>query len=71
MGSNHTKRKENLYAPAGNSIFLPGIKEKVNQVLLMGATNKIKFKQQAEGVIISTEGITIDGPDTVIVVELK
>jgi alpha-L-fucosidase len=71
-----TQKEKKIYihlfnAPAGNSIFLPGIKEKVNQVLLMGATNKIKFKQQAEGVIISTEGITIDGPDTVIVVELK
>lgn len=71
-----TQKEKKIYihlfnAPAGNSIFLPGIKEKVNQVLLMGAINKIKFKQQAEGVIISTEGITIDGPDTVIVVELK
>jgi alpha-L-fucosidase len=71
-----TQKEKKIYihlfnAPSGNSILLPGIKERVNQVVFMNTGNKIKFKQQAEGIIVSTEGITIEGPDSVIVVELK
>ena len=52
-------------------ILLPGIKEKVNDVSLLGTAGKVKFKQQKEGLIITTDGIDISGPDTVIVATLQ
>jgi alpha-L-fucosidase len=71
-----TQKDKKIYlhlfkAPEANTILLPATKEKVKQVILFGTDNKIKYKQQKEGLTISTEGITIDGPDTVILVELK
>ena len=56
--------------PEANTILLP-IKDKIKQVTLLGATDKMKFKQQKDGVTISTEGIATDGADTVVLVELK
>ncbi len=71
-----TQKDKKIYlhlfrTPDANSIFLPAIKEIVKQVTLLGAGNKLKYKQQKEGVFISTEGVVIDGPDTVFLVELK
>ena len=71
-----TQREKKIYlhlfkTPETNSILLPGIKEKVKQVVLLGSVNKINYKQQKDGVVISSEGVAIDGPDTVILVELK
>jgi alpha-L-fucosidase len=57
--------------PGTDSIILPANKEKVKQVSVFGAGTLIKFRQQSEGIIISTNEITVDGPDTVIVVEMK
>jgi alpha-L-fucosidase len=57
--------------PDANSLFLPGINETVKQVTLLEAGSKVKYKQQKEGIIISTEGVVIDGPDTVIRIDLK
>ena len=71
-----TQKDKKIYlhlfkAPETNTILLPATKEKVKQVILFGTDNKIKYKQQKEGLTISTEGVAIDGPDTVILVELK
>lgn len=60
-----------LKAPETNTILLPATKEKVKQVTLFGTDQKVKYKQQKDGITITTEGVTIDGPDTVILVELK
>jgi alpha-L-fucosidase len=57
--------------PGANAILLPAIKEKVKQVTVLATGQKIKYKQQNEGIIIMTEGVVVDGPDTVILVELK
>jgi alpha-L-fucosidase len=71
-----TRNEKRIYlhlfkTPDANTILLPAIKEKVKQVTLFGTDNKVKFKQLSEGIVISTEGVAIDGPDTVILVELK
>jgi alpha-L-fucosidase len=56
-------------APEGNAIVLPDAKLKIKQVRILGSNTPVKFTKQKTGVTISTEGITLDGPDTVIVVE--
>ncbi len=71
-----TQKEKRIYlhllkTPEANSILLPGIKEKVKQVTVLGTELKVKYKQTKDGITISTEGIAIDGPDTVILVELK
>ena len=71
-----TQKDKKIYlhlfkVPEANSILLPDIKEKVKQVTLLGTDSKVKYKQQKDGITISTEGVTIDGPDTVILIELK
>jgi alpha-L-fucosidase len=56
--------------PAEGSIQLPaGLK--VKQVKLLGADTVVKFKQQKDGPVIQTSAIAIDGPDTIIQIELK
>jgi len=55
--------------PEANTILLPPTKEKVKRVTLFGTDQKVKYKQQKDGITITTEGVTIDGPDTVILVE--
>ena len=57
--------------PAANSILLTGIKEKVKQVSVLGVGIAIKYKQQKEEITIPTEGLIVDGPDTVILIEMK
>jgi alpha-L-fucosidase len=71
-----TQKEKKIYlhlfkTPDANTILLPATKEKVKQVTVLGTDQKIKYKQQNEGIIITTEGVAIDGPDTVILVELK
>ncbi|HEY8895423.1 MAG TPA: alpha-L-fucosidase, partial [Niastella sp.] len=56
-------------APDANVILLPDAKLKVKQVKLLGANTPVKFTKMKNGVAVSTEGITIDGPDTIIVLE--
>lgn len=56
-------------APDGNSIELPDAKLKIKSVKLLGGNTPVKFTKQKTGVTISTEGINIDGPDTIVVVE--
>lgn len=71
-----TQKDKRIYlhlfkTPDANTILLPGVKEKVKQVTVLGTDQKIKYKQQQEGIIITTDGVTIDGPDTVVLIELK
>jgi alpha-L-fucosidase len=56
-------------APEGNAIVLPDAKLKIKSVKVLGGSTPVKFTKQKTGVTISTEGLTFDGPDTVIVVE--
>lgn len=69
-----TQKEKRIYlhlfkAPEANTILLPATK--VKQVTLLGTDVKIKYKQQKDGIAISTEAVAIDGADTVILVELK
>jgi alpha-L-fucosidase len=57
-------------APEGNTIVLPDAKLKVKQVKVLGSNTPVKFTKQKTGFTISTEGITPDGVDTIVVVEL-
>ena len=71
-----TQKDKKIYlhlfkAPEANTILLPATKEKVKQVIVSGTDQKVKYKQQKDGISITTEGIAIDGPDTIVVVELK
>jgi len=58
-------------APEANIILVPNVTGKVNDVRVLGTESKVKFKQQTEGLIVHTDGISVSGPDTVIVIELK
>lgn len=56
-------------APEGNSITLPDAKLKIKGVKILGSNTPVKFTKTKTGVTISTEGISPDGIDTIIVVE--
>ncbi|OQP62467.1 alpha-L-fucosidase [Niastella vici] len=56
-------------APESNSIEIPDAKLKIKSAKLLGSNTPVKFTKQKTGITISTEGITIDGPDTIIVLE--
>jgi hypothetical protein len=52
-------------------ILLPGFKAKVKQVQVFINRQPVKFKQQAEGLIIQTEGLDFDVANLVIQIELS
>jgi alpha-L-fucosidase len=56
-------------APEGNSIILPDAKLKIKGMKILGSNAPVKFTKTKTGVTISTEGIVLDGVDTIIVVE--
>ncbi|HEY1200129.1 MAG TPA: hypothetical protein VGE79_04060 [Niastella sp.] len=56
-------------APEGNTITLPDAKLKIKGVKILGSNTPVKFTKQKTGVAISTEGVSLDGIDTIIVVE--
>jgi alpha-L-fucosidase len=71
-----TQKEKKVYlhlfkSPENNTILLPAAKEKVKQVTLLGTDQKIAFKQQKDGISITTAGVPVGGPDTVILVEYK
>jgi len=71
-----TQKDKRIYlhvfkSPEANTILLPATKDKIKQVVVLGTDQKIKYKQQKEGISLTTEGLSIDGPDTVILIELK
>lgn len=58
-------------APDANTIVLPPMNGKIKQVKLLSTGKALHFKQQKEGTSIPVAGIAIDGPVTVISVELN
>jgi alpha-L-fucosidase len=56
-------------APDANVILLPDGKLKIKQVKVLGSNAPVTFTKMKNGVAISTEGITISDPDTIIVIE--
>lgn len=56
-------------APDANVILLPDGKMKIKQVKLLGANTPVKYTKMRNGVAVSTEEITVTGPDTIIVIE--
>jgi len=51
-------------------IFIPGLKAKVLKVETFEGS-PVKYKQQAEGVFIYTDGVNADAYDTVLKLEVK
>lgn len=60
-----------LFKAPGNSIQLPLGKATIKTVTVMGTTNAVPFKQQKEMAVLTTDKVAVQGPDVVIVVELK
>lgn len=58
-------------APENKIIVIPGAKLKVKQVKVLGAGTIVKYEVKKDGIYISTDGINIEGPDTVVAVEIK
>jgi alpha-L-fucosidase len=57
-------------APDANVILLPDGKLKIKQVKVLGSDKPVKFTKMKNGVAISTEGLPVSDPDTIIVIEL-
>ena len=57
--------------PEGTSIFIPLTKEKISAVSVFPGKEKVKFKQQADGVFIFLDLVKMDDTDTVIQLDLK
>jgi len=71
-----TQKEKKIYLhlfnkPASGNILLPGIKDKIKQVKVLGNDQQVKHKQLKDGVNILLEDVRIDGPDTVVVVEFE
>ncbi|GAO42704.1 alpha-L-fucosidase [Flavihumibacter petaseus] len=58
-------------APTGRMILLPGFTEKVQSTRLMGTDKAVKVQSYKEGLIVSVDGVDIQGPDTVVELLLK
>ena len=58
-------------SPSGNSVYLPGVSEKIKTAVQLGTEKTVKFRQYNEGVIVSLDGVEINGPDTVVELRLK
>lgn len=70
-----TQKEKTIYlhlfkSPETNTIVVPA-SSKGSKAYVLGSNQAVTYKQTKEGISISTEGIRIDGPDTVIVLELK
>jgi alpha-L-fucosidase len=52
-------------------ILITGIQGKVKNCQLMGSNQKVKFKQDKNGVIINTDGIKLNDVDTIVEIEIK
>ncbi len=57
--------------PDASIIFLPAMNDKIKKITLLGTGQELKFRQQNDGVIIPVSGVSFNGPDTVVVIELK
>jgi len=58
-----------LKKPAGVYIFIPGVQQKVKNVISFSDKKTLKFKQQPEGVFVYADGITWDDIDTIIQIQ--
>lgn len=71
-----TQRGQTIYIhlfqpPAGGSVLIPGNKLKVKQVRVLGQSAAVKYTIGKEGISIQTSSVNIEGPDTVIALELR
>lgn len=57
--------------PEENSIVIPLTNRKIKQVKLPGSNAPVKYKQQKDGIVILSEGLILNGPDTIILIELQ
>ncbi|MEO6313734.1 MAG: alpha-L-fucosidase [Chitinophagaceae bacterium] len=57
--------------PEANSIFIPLTKEKIAGVSLYPAKTPLKYKQQADGVMVTLDGIKMDNVDTVVQLDIR
>ncbi len=60
-----------LKAPEQPSILVTGISGKIKSCKLMGKEQKVKYKQDKNGVTINFDGIPLDEVDTIIEIEMK
>lgn len=60
-----------LRQPKEAFIFLPGIKDSVDQVRLVMGGARVIFKQQPEGIFIYTDKLKLDPTDTILELVLK
>ena len=58
-----------LRKPSGTYIFIPGVQQKVKNIISFGDKKNLKFKQQPEGLFVYTDGLTWDDIDTIIQVQ--
>jgi len=70
-----TQKEKTIYlhlfkSPNTNTIVVPA-SSKGSKAYVLGSNQAVKYTQTKDGLKISTEGIRVDGPDTVIVLELK
>ena len=71
-----TQKEKKIYLhlfrmPDANIINLPASDKKINQVRMLSNGQAIPFQQQKNGTSIRLDGLNIEGPDTVVVIELK
>jgi alpha-L-fucosidase len=71
-----TQKEKKVYIhlfkkPEGDAIFLPGSTMKIKGAKMFDGGEAIRYKQQEDGISISIKEISVKGPDTIIVVELK
>jgi alpha-L-fucosidase len=60
-----------IHNPEGTSILVPLKNEKITAVSLLPGKEKIKFKQQADGVTIFLDAVKMDDIDTIIQLDIK
>jgi len=60
-----------LNKPSQDFILLPKIDQKVQSIQLFSSKQPLKWKQQAEGVFVYLNGISIDNVDEIVEVTLK
>jgi alpha-L-fucosidase len=71
-----TQKDKTIYihlfsAPDNQTISWPVGKNKIKKVSVLGSGAAVPFKQQKETITLSTGAVALQGPDTVIAVELK
>ena len=60
-----------LDRPSEKFLFIPAVKEKVLNAVLLNTNIQLKFKSQAEGVFIYLNNINMDDIDTIVRLDLQ